>query len=49
MQVAGTFHGLPEMIAVSVIVGLHWWKGNSLLSIGAGTVVYMALVQRVFV
>ena len=49
VQVAGTFHGLPEMIAVSVIVGLHWWKGNSLLSIGAGTVVYMALVQRVFV
>ena len=30
VQVAGTFHGLPEMIAVSVIVGLHWWKGNSL-------------------
>lgn len=49
VQVAGTFHGLPEMIAVSVIVGLHWWKGNSLLSIGAGTVEYMALVQRVFV
>ena len=36
-------HGLP------VIVVLHWWKGNSLLSIGAGTVLYMALVQAVFV
>ena len=42
-------HGLPEIIAVAVIVVLHWWKGNSLLSIGAGTVLYMALVQAVFV
>ncbi len=49
VQVSGGCHGLPEMIAVSVIVGLHWWKGNSLLSIGAGTAVYMALVQKVFV
>ena len=49
VQVSGAFHGLPEMIAVSVIVGLHWWKGNSLFSIGVGTVVYMVLVQRVFV
>lgn len=39
---------LPEIIAVAVIVVLHVWKGNSLLSIGAGTVVYMALVQGVF-
>lgn len=49
VQMAGGFHGLPEMIAVSVIVGLHWWKGNSLLSIGMGTLVYMVLVQKVFV
>ena len=42
-------HGLPEIIAVAVIVVLHWWRGNSLLSIGAGTVLYMALVQAVFV
>lgn len=42
-------HGMPELIAVAAIVALHWWKGNSLLSIGAGTVLYMALVQTVFV
>lgn len=41
-------HGLPELIAVAVIVVLHWKKGNSLLSIGAGTVLYMVLVQKVF-
>lgn len=45
---AGAAHGLPELIAVAVIVALHWWKGNSLLSIGVGTVLYMALVQIVF-
>lgn len=42
-------HGLPEFIAIAVVVGLHWWKNNVLLSIAGGTVVYMLLVQLVFV
>lgn len=41
-------HGIPELIAIAVIVVLHKWKENVLLSIGAGTVVYMLLVQLVF-
>ena len=41
--------GLPELIALAVVTGLHLWKGNVLLSIGAGTAVYMVLVQAVFV
>lgn len=41
-------HALPEMIAIVAIVILHVWKGNSLLSIGAGTVIYMFLIQVVF-
>lgn len=41
-------HGLPEFLAILLIVILHRWKGNSLLSIGAGTVFYMVLVQAVF-
>lgn len=40
--------GLPELLTVVGIVFLHSWKGNSLLSIGAGTVCYMFLVQIVF-
>lgn len=40
--------GLPEGIALAVIAALHVWKKNTLLSIGAGTVVYMLLVQVVF-
>lgn len=41
--------GLPELIAGAVVVLLHIWKRNNLLSIGVGTVLYMVLVQVVFV
>lgn len=41
-------HGIPELIAGAVVVGLHLWKRNTLLSIVAGTVVYMLLIQCVF-
>ena len=41
-------HGLPELIAGLMVVGLQAWKRNSLLSILAGTVIYMVLVQAVF-
>lgn len=41
-------HGLPELIAGSAVVGLHLWKKNTLLSITAGTVAYMLLIQFVF-
>ena len=41
-------YGVPELIAVATVVGLHVWKKNTLLSIIAGTVCYMVLVQLVF-
>lgn len=41
--------GLPEIIAIAVIAVLHLWRGNTLLSIGIGTVTYMILVQFVFI
>lgn len=41
-------HGIPELIAVVVVVLLHVWKRNNLLSIGTGTVLYMFLIQSVF-
>lgn len=40
---------LPELIATVLVVILYLWKRNSLLSIGLGTIVYMILVQFVFV
>ncbi|MEI3463881.1 MAG: branched-chain amino acid transporter permease [Bifidobacterium angulatum] len=41
-------HGIPEAVAIAVIVALHVWKRNMLLSIAGGTAVYMLLVQVVF-
>ena len=41
-------HGIPEFLAILVIVLLHRWKHNTLLSIAAGTAVYMLLVQTVY-
>ena len=41
-------HGLPELIAILVVAGLHLWKRRMLLSIAGGTICYMLLVQLVF-
>lgn len=41
--------GIPEGISIALVVASYLWKRNTLLSIGAGTVVYMVLVQMVFV
>ncbi len=41
-------HGIPELIAIVVVVLLHLWKKQMLLSIAGGTVCYMLLVQFVF-
>ncbi len=41
-------YGIPEAIAIICIVLLHVWRKNMLLSIAAGTVIYMLLVQLVF-
>lgn len=40
--------GAPELICCAIVAALHIWKRNTLLSIGAGTVCYMLLVQLVF-
>ena len=40
--------GAPELIGCALVAGLHIWKRSTLLSIGAGTVCYMLLVQFIF-
>lgn len=44
---SGTY-GIPEILSVLLIIVLHKWKKNTLLSIGGGTALYMLLVQTVF-
>lgn len=41
-------HGLPELIAIALTVGLHLWKRQTLLSIAGGTIAHMLLIQLVF-
>ena len=41
-------HGIPELLGVLTVAGLHIWKRNTLLSIIAGTVAYILLVNFIF-
>lgn len=41
-------YGIPELISIGVVVILHVWKRNNMISIVCGTVLYMVLIQVVF-
>ncbi len=38
-------HGVPELIAGGLVVGMQAWKRNAVLSILAGTIIYMMLIR----
>ena len=48
ISITGSTHAIPEFLAVAATALLHKWKHNTLLSILAGTVFYMVLIQLVF-
>ena len=37
-------HGIPQLLAVLLVIALHKWKRQMLLSIAGGTVFYMILL-----
>lgn len=39
---------IPELLAVVLVVLLHIWKRNTLISVFGGVIFYMVLVQCVF-
>ena len=41
-------HAVPEFSAIAVVIALHLWKRQMLLSIAGGTICYMLLVQFIF-
>lgn len=41
-------HAIPELISIIVVVLLHLWKRQMLISIAGGTIFYMILVQLIF-
>ena len=40
--------GIPEALGCLIVAVLHIWRRNTLLSIAAGTVSYMLIVQFIF-
>ena len=48
VSVTSAPYGIPELIACVITAALHFWRHNSLLSIGCGVACYMLLVQFVF-
>ena len=49
LDVLSGYHGLPDFLAGVLVLILHFWRKNMFLSIAAGTIFYMILVQRVFI
>lgn len=49
VSLTGSSHGIPEAIAILLVVILHKWKHNTLLSIVSGTLCYMFLIQVILV
>lgn len=41
-------HGIPEAAALAVVWASFMWRRSMMLSMAAGTAVYMVLVQTVF-
>ena len=38
-------HGFPELICIAVAMLMHYWKRNTLASIGVSTLLYMVIIQ----
>lgn len=41
-------YGLAELLSILLVVALHVWKRNNLISFLGGTVFYMFLIQVIF-
>lgn len=48
VSILGGTHGIPEAISIILVICLHLYKRQMLLSIAGGTICYMFLVQFVF-
>ena len=40
---------IPQLCGVLIVILLHMWKRNLILSIGGGTICYMVLIQVIFI
>lgn len=49
VQLLSGTHGVPEALAIALLVALQLTLRNALVTIGVSTVFYMLLVQKIFV
>lgn len=49
VQLLSSTHGLPEALAIALLVALQLTLRNALVTIGVSTVFYMLLVQKIFI
>lgn len=48
VSILGGTHGIPEAISIILVICLHLYKRQMLISIAGGTICYMLLVQFIF-
>ncbi len=48
VNILGGTHGIPEAISIILVICLHLYKRQMLISIAGGTICYMLLVQFIF-
>lgn len=48
VNILGGTHGIPEAISIILVICLHLFKRQMLISIAGGTICYMLLVQFIF-
>ena len=48
VSILGGTHGIPEAISIILVICLHLFKRQMLISIAGGTVCYMLIVQFIF-
>lgn len=48
VNIVGASHGLPEFIALAIVVVSYLLKKNTILSVVIGTITYMVMVQIIF-
>lgn len=41
-------HAIPELISIMIVILLHLWRRQMLISIAGGTIFYMILIQLIF-
>ncbi len=49
VNLLATPFGIPEFISCLIVVAIHIWKRNTLLSILVGTIAYMLFIQCLFI